>query len=75
MVGGSIIDDNYVIIGVILHDYGLDVVKISVIIDVIVGGNDNADGQFRVLVCLILLLIVFNLLNAGRIYLVQTNIH
>lgn len=71
LVSRCIIDDDNVVIGVILHNYRLDIGEISIIVDVVVGGNNHTDRQFRVFICLVLLFIVFDLLKTYRSYLIQ----
>lgn len=58
MVSGGVIDDHNVIILVVLHDDGLDVVDVTAVGCIIEGGNHNTEGQFCVPTDLILFLVV-----------------
>jgi hypothetical protein len=45
-INGGIVYDDHLVVGIILHDDGLDVVEVSVLGRVVVGRNYNTEGQF-----------------------------
>lgn len=61
LIGGCIIDDNNMVIVVILHGDGFDVLEVSSSISVVEGGQDNAEGKFFVFVDIVLGLVIFPL--------------
>lgn len=56
-----IIDDDNVIIGVILHGDGFNILKISSSISIVEGRHDNAKGKFSVLIDIVLRFIILPL--------------
>lgn len=61
-VGGGVIDEYYVEVGVFLHDDGLDVLDVEIVVHVVVAWHHHAKGQLIVLTDLIFLFIVILLL-------------
>lgn len=43
-VGGAVIDDHDVVVGVVLHDDGADVAEVPALGLVVVGGHHDAEG-------------------------------
>lgn len=58
MVSGGIVNDYNVVILIVLHDDGLDIIDVTTIGCIIVGGNHYAEWQFGVPTDLVLFLIV-----------------
>lgn len=58
----GIVDEDNVIVGVLLHDYWLDVFDVKVILDVVVAGNYNAYRQLGVRTHVVLFLVILPLL-------------
>ena len=61
VVGGAVVDDNYVVVGVVLHDYGDDVAEVSAVSFVVEGRDDDAEGNLIVLLYVVFVNIVVQL--------------
>ena len=61
-IGGGVIDEHHMKIIVFLHDYGLDVVDVPIILGVVVAWHHDTEGQLFVFTNFILLFVVFSLL-------------
>lgn len=61
ILGGVVYEHNPVV-GVVLLQDGVDVVDVPVVLGVVVAGDDDAEGQLRVLRYVVLLLVVLALL-------------
>lgn len=57
-VGRAVVDYNDVEVGIVLHHDGADVSQVSVAGQIVVGGHNDAEGQFRVGVDLVFVLVV-----------------
>jgi hypothetical protein len=67
VVRGVVNDDN-VVVSVVLHGNGLDIVEVSVAISVVVGGDDDAEGQFLIFIRPISLFIVSLFFEGQSVY-------
>jgi hypothetical protein len=64
----GVVDDDNVVVGVVLHGNGLDIVEVSVASSVVVGGDDYAEGQFLIFSDLISLFIVGLFFKGQSVY-------
>ncbi len=65
-IGGCVINEDHMIVGILLHEDGVHVIDVSVINCVIVGWHDHTEWKFFVLANLILLFIIGSLrVNGG----------
>lgn len=61
IISGGIIDEHYMIIGVVLHNHRPNIFDVALVFDIVMGGYHNAKWQFLVFAYLVLLLVVASL--------------
>jgi hypothetical protein len=58
-IGGGVIDEHHMKIIVFLHDYGLDIVDVPIILGVVIAWHHDTEGQLFVFTNVVLLFVVF----------------
>jgi hypothetical protein len=60
-----------VVVGVVLHEDGADVLDVQVVLGVVVAGNDDAEGQLGILTDFVLALVVLLFLKGERRHFIE----